>query len=139
MKALIDTTIIVASLSPDEPHHDACDRLVAASDCIVYVHALSETFSTLTGGRMTPRVEPSTAATLIEQSVLPFVAPVALATGELMRALNDAQSVGMRGGAVYDYLHLVTARKARVQRLYTLNLRHFQAFHRPGDPEVAHP
>lgn len=139
MKALIDSTIIVASLSPDEPHHDACDRLMATGDCIIYVHALNETFSTLTGGRMMPRVEPSTAATLIEQSVLPFVTPVALSTDELMKALNNAQSVGVRGGALYDYLHLVAARKTKARRVYTLNIRHFQAFHRQGDPEIAHP
>jgi predicted thioesterase len=33
--------------------------------------------------------------------------------------------VDVRGGAVYDYLHLLAAGKASASVLYTLNVRHF--------------
>jgi hypothetical protein len=45
----------------------------------------------------------------------------------------------LRSGAIYDYLHLVAARKAGAARLYTLNVSDFRSFHRPGDPEIVHP
>ena len=51
MIRFLDTSVILASLDPDEPHHAACDRIVAAGGNGVYVHALAETFSVLTGGR----------------------------------------------------------------------------------------
>jgi len=41
--------------------------------------------------------------------------------------------------AIYDYLHLVAARKAKAARFYTLNVTNFTAIHRPGDPEIEHP
>ena len=45
----------------------------------------------------------------------------------------------VRGGAVYDYLHLVAARKAGVERIVTLDLRHFRALARAGDPRIEGP
>jgi hypothetical protein len=45
----------------------------------------------------------------------------------------------VRGGGIYDYLHLVAARKAKAARIYTLNLSNFRAIYRPGDPEIVHP
>jgi len=50
-----------------------------------------------------------------------------------------AQNRGVRGGGIYDYLHLAAARKAKAGRIYTLNLSNFRALYRPGDPEIAHP
>ncbi len=79
------------------------------------------------------------AAELIGKSLLPFVEVVSITAVETMKALRECESRGIRGGAIYDYLHLVAARKARATRLFTLNIRHFQAFHRSGDPEIVHP
>lgn len=137
--ALLDTSVIVASLDPDEPHHRACDRLLAAGGHLLYVHALAETFSILTGGRQGRRVRPAVAAGLIEDSVMPFVQVVSLSGKEMMAALAAAESAGVRGGAVYDWLHLVAAKKAGAARLLTLDLRDFRALARPGDPAIESP
>jgi hypothetical protein len=40
---LLDTSGILASLDPDEPHHAACDTLVAAAGHVICVHVLAET------------------------------------------------------------------------------------------------
>ena len=76
---------------------------------------------------------------MIETEILPVVKVSSLTMVEGLRALKRAESRGVRGGAVYDYLHLVAARKAKAEELVTLNLRHFQAFWRPGDPVIRHP
>ena len=55
---------------------------------------------------------------------------------EALTAYDEAEARGIRGGAIYDYLHLVAARKANVKKFYTLNLDDFLSFHRPGDPEI---
>jgi predicted nucleic acid-binding protein len=132
----LDTSVLLASLDADEPHHAACDRLVAGGGHTVYVHALAETFSILTGGRQGRRVSADAAVQLIEQSVLPFVRIQALTGKDLMAALAECEARGVRGGAIYDWLHLAAARKAGAEALVTLDARDFQALARPGDPRI---
>jgi len=139
MSDLADSSVLVASLVPDDPDHEACDHLVAALGLCIQLHAIAETFSTLTSGWENFRVDPAAAAEAIEQSILPFVQTVALSAADFLRAVKEARSRGVRGGAIYDFLHLAAARKVRAARLHTLNVRHFQSFHRPGDPEIVHP
>jgi len=139
VSALLDTSIVLASLDADEPHHAACDRVLAAGGHTLYVHALTEVFSVLTGGRTGRRLRPAVAATLLRESVLPYVRMVALDGKEAMAALVDCEARGVRGGAIYDFLHLAAARKAGVERLLTLDVSHFQALSRPGDPRIETP
>ena len=137
--ALIDTSVVIASLDPDEPHHRACDRVLAAGPHKLYAHALAEIFSILTGGRQGRRLRPSAAASLIQESVLPHVQLVSLSGKEVMAALAGAEARGVRGGAVYDLLHLAAARKAGAAALLTLDVRDFQALAQPGDPRIESP
>jgi predicted nucleic acid-binding protein len=137
--ALLDTSVVLASLDADEPRHKDCDRLVAAGGHVLYVHALAETFSILTGGRAGRRLRPAVAAALLEESVLPYVQIVTLSGKEIIFALGDCEGRGVRGGAVYDFLHLAAARKAGVERLMTLDVSHFRALSRPGDPLIETP
>ncbi len=137
--SLLDTSVILASLDPDEPAHAACDRLVAQGGHCLYVHALAESFSILTGGQRARKLDADTAFRLLDESILPFVRTVGLTGKDMLGALRDARSRGVRGGAVYDYMHLVAARKAGLARLITLDLRHFQALARAGDPRIEAP
>ncbi len=136
MTALLDTSVILASLDPDESSHEHCDRLISGGGHWINVHALSESFSILTGGRMKRRVKAAVATRLLKESVLPFVRTLTLNEKEIMSALADSEIRGVRGGAVYDYLHLIAARKANVDRLITLDSRNFLALCKPGDPEI---
>jgi predicted nucleic acid-binding protein len=139
VNCFLDTSVILASLDPDEVHHAACDRIVSAGGNKAYVHALAETFSILTGGRHGRRLNASTAAALIEQSVLPYVQPLTLTGKDRMAALVECESRGVRGGAIYDWLHLAAARKAGAEVLITLDLRDFQSLARLGDPRIERP
>lgn len=139
MSLLLDSSVILASLDADEPHHVACDKLIAKGGHRIYAHGLAETFAVLTGGRHSRRLPPSTAARLIEDSVLRFVQIVHLTGKETMSALAESERRGARGGAIYDLLHLWAARKAGVAALITLDLRDFQALARAGDPEIQAP
>jgi len=67
------------------------------------------------------------------------VVGIFLSETELLDAYAESESRGVRGGAIYDFLHLVAARKAGADRMETLNTTDFQAFWRPGDPSIAHP
>lgn len=139
MSLLLDTSVVIASLDADEPSHAACDRLLAAGGHLLFAHGLAETFSILTGSRMGRRLRPALAAELIAQSVLPFVELVHLTGKETMAVIAETEKRGVRGGAVYDLLHLAAARKAGAEALVTLDLRDFQSLARPGDPSVRAP
>ena len=139
MSALLDSSILVAALSSDESSHDECLALVREGRHFVYFHALLETFCALTGGRRHTRVDAALAAAMIERTVCASTTTIELAPVEAISALHTARSLGVRGGAVYDFMHLVAARKAGAKCIYTLNLSDFEAIRREGDPLICSP
>lgn len=135
----VDASVLVAALVQSEPHHRACTALLDKPGMCVYAHSLVETFNTLTGGRSGYRIPAGQVAELIEGSLLPYLEVISLSPKEIFAAVQEAQPRGVRGAAIFDYLHLASARKAKVRRLYTLDVSDFQSFHRPGDPAIVHP
>jgi hypothetical protein len=96
-------------------------------------------FSSLTGGRSGYRIPAHQVVELIESSIMPYVQVATLSSKEMIYAMQETESRGVRGAAIFDFLHLVAARKAKATRLYTLDVTDFRSFHRPGDPEIVHP
>ncbi len=139
MSQYLDSSVLVASLSPDDPDHAACDTLLNQTGNYTSPHALNETFATLTGGRLGLRVDADVAAEMIRESIVPCVNFVELGVDEIIEAQGCARKQGVRGGGVYDYMHLIAARKTKADILYTINLSDFQHLHREGDPEIRRP
>lgn len=139
MKSALDSSVIVSALCAGDPDHDACRKVLLSGRHSVLAHAFTETFSTLTGGRLGFRVPASDAAALLRQQIAPKLREVQLDPAGLLAAFEEAEARGVRGGAIYDYLHLVAARQAGAKRFFTLNLSDFLSFHRPGDPEILSP
>jgi hypothetical protein len=100
---------------------------------------MSSVHTTLTGGKLGVRVMPELAARMLSQTILPRVSVIELSTVEIIKGLETAQSRGVRGGSVYDYMHLLAARKGDASVIYTLNLADFQHLRHGEDPEVQLP
>ena len=139
MSALLDSSVLVAALASDELQHGECLSLLLKGGNIIYSHALLETFSTLTGGKLGVRVTADLAVRMLSETVLPRVSVIELSSAEIIAALAIAQSRGVRGGSVYDYMHLVVARKANASVIVTLNMHDFLHLRRGDDPEVQLP
>lgn len=140
MSALLDTSVLVGALLDNEPHHAACLHVLRQPDVSIHAHALNETFATLTGGSvMRFRTAPELAAQAIRDAIVAQVSVIVLDATDMVAAHREAKARGVRGGAIYDFMHLVAARKAGVTALYTLDTGNFTAFHRPGDPEIRRP
>lgn len=139
MSRYLDSSVLVASLVPDDPDHAACDSLLNQSGNWTSLHALNETFASLTGGRLGMRVDADVAAMMIRESIVPCVQFVDITLENILEAQKKARKQGVRGGAVYDYMHWMAARKAGVAELRTLNLADFRALWREGDPEIQGP
>ncbi len=139
MSVLLDSSVLFAALVPDESSHGESANVLRQRDVYVYVHALNETFANLTGGAVRFRLDADDAARLIREKVVERVTVVVLSAEETLEAHGQARDRGIRGGAVYDFMHLVAGRKAAASVIYTLDVSNFLAFRREGDPEIRRP
>lgn len=139
MTLYLDSSVLVAALVEDEPAHEACLRLLRRKNLATWTHALAEVFATLTGGRLGLRVPSAVAAELMDASLLPRLQLIELAAADMIGAVRESEAAGVRGGAIFDFLHLAAARRAAATAVYTLNTRHFVALARKGDPKVEQP
>ena len=135
----LDSSVLVAAVVAEETGHAASRQLLQKHRALAWSHAGLETFSSLTGGRLTVRMSPAMAAASIANILHPRLEWLELSVAEQQAAMTEASAVGARGGAIYDYLHLVAARKAGATHFYTLNQRHFMALARAGDPQITLP
>lgn len=138
MKAALDSSVLIAAIDGADPDHEASHALLGIGRFMIHSHALTETFSILTGGKLGVRIAASAAAAILE-SLASRLTVISLSHEELLAAYGESSQRGARGGAIYDYLHLVAARKGGASKLHTLNVSDFLAFHRPGDPSIVRP
>jgi predicted nucleic acid-binding protein len=94
---------------------------------VTRTHSLSEVFSTLSGGRLGIRYSPADSAR-IARSLAERLSFVDLSWQETLRALDEAEGLGVMGGRVHDWLHAVAAKKAGAERLITENVGDFRGF-----------
>ena len=128
MIEFFDTTVLVAAMVEDEPHHPVCAQaLEDAKNGCASIHSLAECYATLTGGRLGVQLSPVDAVRLVRHNVHDRLSLVSLTAGEYLRLLEATGPTGARGGAVYDLLLLACARKAKADKIHTLNHRHFMA------------
>ena len=122
MKTYWDSSAVIAALTG---HTDAFRALAERGPHITNSHTSAEVFSTLTGGRLGSRVDANEAAEKLEEFA-ERVKVVSLDAETILHALKQARGRGVRGGAVYDYLHALTAEKFDAKRIFTYNVSDFQ-------------
>jgi hypothetical protein len=120
MKTYWDSSALVEALQDE-----GLRKELSSGDHVTRVHSLAEVFSTITGGRLSFRVDADEAADMIDELAgdLSFVE---LTDAEVRKSLRSAQGLGVRGGHVHDYLHAVAATKAGCGKLRTINVGHFR-------------
>jgi predicted nucleic acid-binding protein len=135
MKAFLDTNVLVAAFYGDHQHHDASlDVFIrfAKKDVCCGAHSLVEVYSSLT--RMPGRNRISAEqAMLFVNDVRERLTLVALTPDEYVETLGSHARQGIIGGAIYDALLAKCALKARAEKLFTWNTRHYEQF----GPEIA--
>jgi len=119
MKRYWDSSALV-----DAIHDSRTERMALEPGQFTRPHALAETFSALTSGRMAVKYLPDDAASLVEEITKNF-SFVELTAPEVKEALHKAQSRGVRGGRVHDWLHAVAAKKSGAKELVTDNFSDF--------------
>ncbi len=128
MKALLDTSVLVPVFLGDHDHHQACLQVFVRyhnQQACCAAHSLAEVYSTVTRLPGKHRVGGEQAMLFLED-IRKRLAIVTLDGNEYFEAIGQASSAGIVGGTIYDVLVAHCALKAKVETLYTFNLKHFQ-------------
>lgn len=86
-------------------------------------HSLAETFSVLTGNPEL-RLDADDAAKVLK-SLSQHLDFVDLLGMEVVAAARNARKLGVRGGRIHDYLHVIAAEKAMALKILTLDKHDF--------------
>ncbi len=144
MKALLDTSVLVAAVVQAHPQHGrALPWLVRGRrgefQLFVASHTLAEMFAVLTTLPVKPRISPSTAWRLVSENIARPARVVALSTADYQATIKQVAAIGLAGGVVYDALIARAAQKARVDRLLTLDTDDFERVWPAGAAKIATP
>jgi predicted nucleic acid-binding protein len=144
LKALFDTSVLVAAMVEAHPRHDEAFAWLERAhqrrlDSFVYSHSLAELHAVLSTYPARPRLSPELVNRLIHENVTNLAQVVSLSRSDYSLVLESLVAAGQPGAVVYDALIARAAQKARVDRLLTLNPRDFLRVWPDGASVVAEP
>lgn len=124
----LDTSVLIAIAQVSHERH--MPSLELWGQCVldrafISTHTLAEIYNTLTALPPALRLAPRNAV-LAGETFLRRLTAIGLSPDEYMETLRRTASLGLRGGIVYDAIHLACARKIGAERIYTWNVRHFR-------------
>ena len=131
MKTLFDTSVLVAALVEQHPKHERAIPWLSKAkadkfEFIVASHSLAELYAVLTTLPLKPRISTSIAWRLISENIESKAKVVSLSPTEYSSIIKKLSDKGLSGGIVYDALIVGVAQKSKVERIITLNRKHFR-------------
>jgi predicted nucleic acid-binding protein len=129
---LLDTNVLVASVIEQHEHHERAyavlDRVQSGKDeGFVSAHGLAEVYAVLTKLPAPFRHTPEQALLSVEENIIKYFKITSLTAGDYIGVIREAALAGVQGGTIYDAVLVKCAAKAEVEKLFTLNVRHFQS------------
>jgi len=126
-----DTSVVVARTLSSHPHYANAVELFRHLRAqrwtpLIASHGPAEIYSVLTRLPMPHRVSAAEASHLIQENILRQFQIQAPGKGDYAEVVRSCSVQGRVGGAVYDAIHIHAARKAKCNRIYTLNLSDFR-------------
>lgn len=131
MKVFLDTNVLVASVIEQHEHHKRAyvvlDRVQSGKDeGFVSAHALAEFYAVLTKLPAPFRHTPEQALLSVEENIVKYFKITCLTGADYTGLIREAALAGVQGGTIYDAVLVKCAAKAEVEKLFTLNIGHFQ-------------
>jgi predicted nucleic acid-binding protein len=128
VKAFFDTSVLVATFYGDHQHHDASLEVFLKFDrkqgCCG-AHSMAEVYAALTRMPGKHRIS-GEQAMLFLTTAKERLTIIALDEQEYFSTLDECATAGVVGGTVYDAILAQCALKAKAERIYTWNIRHFR-------------
>jgi predicted nucleic acid-binding protein len=131
MRALFDTSVIVAALVTAHPSHAravAWLRRAKAGEVEMAVssHTLAELFAVLTTLPVSPRISPDMAWRLIHENIERTAKVTNIKASDYYRIIQKLKDRGLYGGIIYDALIFEAALLSGAEVLLTLNASDFE-------------
>jgi predicted nucleic acid-binding protein len=131
MKVFLDTSVLIASVVQKHGNHTRAyailDRVQTGKDeGFISAHSLAEMYAILTKLPPPLRHSPEQALFSIEENVLKHFKIIALGGADYTALIREAALGGIQGGTIYDAVLLRCAVKTEAEKIFTLNLKHFQ-------------
>ncbi len=144
MKALLDTSVLVAALVEPHPDHQRALPWLTkskskSSELVIGSHTVAEVYAVLSTLPVSPRISPGLAWRLINESILPKVSIVSLTSSEYIATVKHLSDLGLSGGAVYDALIVKAAQKSGADRIVTFNMNDFKRVWPEGAGRIVEP
>jgi predicted nucleic acid-binding protein len=136
-----DSSILVPALLPEHVHHAPSFSVFAAATpkrASCAAHSLAEVYATLTRYPGKERLSAEQAGLLVEEIERRFEL-IWLDAHEYRSVIHSMAATGVVGATIYDGLIAACAIKARADRLYTWNARHFELLGKEVQKLVARP
>jgi predicted nucleic acid-binding protein len=140
-KLAFDTSVLVAALVEDHPEHSraaAWLRTPKAVTRIASAHAFAETWVVLTAMPIEPRISGQVALTALQrlERIVTFTRPD---KATYAAAAGRCAGLGLRSGAIYDALHLISAESEQAALFLTFNERDFTRLMGAESPRIVVP
>jgi predicted nucleic acid-binding protein len=108
VKALFDTSVIIAVLLPKHPSHAPCFAQLQAAELnqiqgYLSTHSLAEVYSVMTRIPSQPRISPQEAQLLLERC-LQYLKAVPLETADYRAVIAQMITLNLPGGGIFDAL-----------------------------------
>lgn len=131
MKNYFDTSVLFPAMTSAHPNHQLClstlhKALQEGEIVCLSLHVYAELYANLTRFPLGERISPQVATKTIIEDLGKVVTTIDLTRADYEAALRRCADRGLGSGIIYDALHLQAAIKAKVEVLYTNNLRDFQ-------------
>jgi predicted nucleic acid-binding protein len=129
MKALFDTSVLVAAFEVSHPRHSICLPWLQQVqekkiDGYLSTHTFAELYSVLTRLPVKPPIFPAIAQRLIDENLNLFLA-IPLTVDDYQKAISCMVKLNLPGGGIFDAIIAQAALKAKVDTILTLNPNHF--------------
>jgi len=130
MKVLFDTSVLIASVLISHPDHRLSKPWLEAAkagriECFVSCHSLAEFYRVMTALPITPVTSCLDVMNVLQTDVLVHSQIVDLTFADYQIVLHSLAQQNLRSGIVFDAIIVQAALKAGVDKLLTLNSKHF--------------
>ena len=128
MKAFFDSSVLIPIFYAHHERHAASIDLFLGftkSEGCCAAHSLAEVYSVLTGRAGKDRVS-GDEALLFLADVRNRLTVITLNSDEYANAIMEAATLGIAGGGIYDALLGHCALKAKAEKIYSWNVKHFE-------------
>jgi predicted nucleic acid-binding protein len=144
MKALLDTSTLIAAMLPDHVHHAHAfpwlsQAKTGAFEFVCSGHSLAEIYTVLTRLPRTPPIGPNDALRLIQENVTAHARIHSLLSDEYALLIESLAQNRIIGAAVYDAVIARVGELTSVDYLVTLNVTDFRRVWPAGAARIVSP